>query len=119
MRHQCGNKKLGRPTDQRIAMLRAIVSALFTFKSIETTDDRAKQAKRIAERLITLGIRGDLHSRRMALKILPQKKVVSQLFKEIATQFKERKGGYTRIIKIGFRKGDAATISKLELIEHV
>jgi len=119
MRHKCANKKLGRPTDQCMAMLRSIVEALFTYKSIETTDDRAKEAKKIAEKLITLGIRGDLHSRRMALKILPYKKVVSQIFKDIAVQYKEKKGGYTRIIKIGFRKGDAALVSKLELIGHV
>lgn len=116
MRHAKGNKKLGKPTDQRIAMLRSIVAALFMYKAIDTTDVRAKEARRIAERLITLGKRGDLHSRRMALRILPQKDIITTLFNEDAKKYLQTNGGYTRIIKIGFRRGDAATISRLELV---
>jgi large subunit ribosomal protein L17 len=117
MRHANGNKKLGRPTDQRIAMLRAIVSSLFTYKAINTTDARAKEARKLAEKIITLGKEGSLHSRRLALKLLPHKDVVSDVFNNIAGGFKDKQGGYTRITKLGFRKGDAATISKLELVE--
>ncbi|MFA5880064.1 MAG: 50S ribosomal protein L17 [Candidatus Margulisiibacteriota bacterium] len=117
MRHACKNKKLGLPTDQRIALLRSLTISLFKYKAIETTDARAKEAKRMIEKVITLGKKGDLHSRRLALKILPDKEIVKEVFASIAGKYAERNGGYTRITKIGLRKGDAATISKLELID--
>jgi len=117
MRHRRGNKKLGKPTDQRLALLKSIVIALFENTKIKTTDTRAKEAKRMAEKLITLAIQNTLHSRREVLKVIPNKKTVKILFDNIATRFTDRPGGYTRIIKLGFRKGDAAPISQLELVE--
>ena len=117
MRHARGNKKLGRPTDQRLALLKSLVKALFENEKIKTTDTRAKEAKKIAERLISLAKKGDLHSRRLALRVLPHKDVVQKLFSTIAPRYEKRAGGYTRIIKLGARRGDAAPISLLELVE--
>jgi large subunit ribosomal protein L17 len=117
MRHRKGNAKLGRPTDQRIALLRGLVLSLITHKRIITTTTRAKEAKRMAEKLITLGKRGDLHARRLALQTLPNKIAVKELFHNISPKFAERNGGYTRIINAGFRKGDAAPIAVLELVD--
>lgn len=117
MRHGCKVKKLGLPTDQRLALLRSLAINLFKYKAIETTDARAKEAKKLIERVITLGKRGDLHARRLALKILPDKDAVKDVFKNISVKYVSRNGGYTRITKIGLRKGDAAIISKLELID--
>lgn len=117
MRHQKGNKKLGKPTDQRIALLRSLVRSLFLNNQITTTDTRAKEAKKMAEKLITLAVKGDLHARRLALKILPSKEAVQALFGDIAQRFDKRKGGYTRVTKLGHRQGDAAPVSLLELVD--
>ncbi|MFT5170919.1 MAG: large subunit ribosomal protein L17 [Candidatus Marinamargulisbacteria bacterium] len=117
MRHQRGNKKLGLPTDQRLALLRSLVIALFTNSKIKTTDTRAKEARRLAEKLITLGKTGDVFARRQALKIIPQKDVVKNLFSNIAPKYEKRNGGYTRIVKLHSRLGDGAPISLLELVE--
>ena len=117
MRHQKGNKKLGKPTDQRIALLKSLTMSLFTYNRIKTTDTRAKEVKKFAEKLITLGKNGDLSARRQALKILPQKDVIKNVFANIAPKYKERNGGYTRIIKVGLRRGDSAPISVIELVE--
>ena len=116
MRHQRGNKKLGKPTDQRIALLRSLTESLFLNNRIKTTDQRAKAAKKMADRLIALGKKGDLHSRRLALKILPKKEIVKEIFNDTAKKYEQRNGGFTRIIKLGFRKGDNASISLLELV---
>ena len=116
MRHQRGNKKLGKPTDQRLALLRGLVRSLFIHKRIKTTDERAKQAQRMAERLITLAKKGDVHQRRQVLKDIIDKDVVKELFTTIAPQFENRSGGYTRITKVGYRRGDAAPESVLELV---
>jgi len=116
MRHRYGNKKLGRPTDQRIALLRSLVRSLIIHGKIETTDARAKEARRFAESLITLGKEGSLHSRRQALKMLNDGPVIKTLFDSVAPVFKERNGGYTRITKVRIRRGDAAVISQLELV---
>ena len=116
MRHRKGIKKLGKPTDQRIALLRSLVIALFENNRIKTTDARAKEAKRMAEKLITLGKSGDVNARRRALQILPNKDSVKVIF-NTAPKYKDRNGGYTRIYKLGIRKGDAAKISLLELVE--
>lgn len=116
MRHKLGYRKLSKPTDQRIALLRSLTRSLFEYKKITTTDVRAKEAKRFAEKLITLAKSGDLHSRRLALQKLPDKRIVNDLFNTLAAQFSERNGGYTRIIKVGFRKGDGAPVSILELV---
>ncbi len=117
MRHQRGNKKLGKPTDQRLALLKSLVESLFTHTRIKTTDVRAKEAKRMADKIITLGKKGDLHSRRQALKILPQKTLIKTVFDQIAKKYLERNGGYTRVVKLGFRRGDGAAGSLLELVE--
>lgn len=117
MRHAKGNKKLGKPTDQRIALLRSLSVAFLENERIETTTLRAKEARKMIEKLITLGKEGSVHSRREAMKILPNKSVVTKLFKEISPRFAERAGGYTRMINTGFRRGDAASLSILELVD--
>lgn len=117
MRHQKGNKKLGKPTDQRLALLRSLVESLFTYNKIKTTDTRAKEAKKMAEKIITLGKKGDLHSRRQALSILPKKDIIKDVFGSLSGRYEKRDGGYTRITKLPPRRGDAAPISLLELVE--
>jgi large subunit ribosomal protein L17 len=116
MRHKKGNKKLSKPTDQRIALLRSLSLALITFKKIKTTDVRAAETQKYVERLITLGKKGDLHARRRALKLLPNKDAIKQLFDTISKNYTERNGGYTRITKLGFRRGDATPVSQLEFV---
>ena len=111
-----GYRKLGRPTAHRKAMLRNLVTDLLREGRISTTDCRAKEARREAEKLITLAKRGDLHARRQALAYIYDESVVSKLFDEIAPKYADRNGGYTRIIKIGQRKGDGAMEVVLELI---
>lgn len=117
MRHQNGNKKLGKPTDQRIALLRSLVKSFIEYKSIETTDARAKEAKKMIEKLITLGKKGTLFARRRALMILPYQNIINDIFNNIAIKVKDRNGGYCRIIKLKHRKGDGAIISKLIFVE--
>ncbi|RAP39243.1 50S ribosomal protein L17 [Candidatus Marinamargulisbacteria bacterium SCGC AAA071-K20] len=117
MRHSKGIKKLNKPTDQRVAMLKNMVISLFEHNRIQTTDARAKEAKKMAESLITLGKKGTLHARRLALQVIPHKPTIKQLFSSIATKYKDRSGGYTRIVKIGLRRGDGAIKSLLELVE--
>jgi large subunit ribosomal protein L17 len=117
MRHQKGNAKLGKPTDQRIALLKSLVTSLITHKKIMTTDTRAKAAQKVAEQLITLGKKGQLHHRRLALRIIKDKALVKELFDTIAPSFVNRNGGYTRVIKAGFRRGDAAPVSILEFVD--
>lgn len=111
-----GYRKLGRPTDQRKAMLRNLVTSLLENGKIETTITRAKETRSIAEKMITLGKRGDLHARRQALSYITKKEVVVKLFDEIAPQYEDRKGGYTRILRMGPRRGDAAEVVILELV---
>ncbi len=117
MRHAKRGRKLGRTKSHREAMLANMAASLFKHKQIRTTDAKAKEARKVVEKLITLGKRGDLNARRQALKILPTKDDVNNLFHEIAPQYDDRNGGYTRIIKLGRRQGDAAQISILELVE--
>lgn len=116
MRHRKGNAKLNKPTDQRIAMLRNLVVSLIEYGKIETTEVRAKEAKKMAEKVITLGKKGTLASIRNALKIIPNKPIVKKIFKEVAVNYKDRNGGYTRIIKTRLRRGDAAQMAVIELI---
>ena len=111
-----GTRKLGRPTDQRIAMLRGMVTALWENGRIETTVTRAKEVRPLAENMITLGKRGDLHARRQALAYIYDEDVVRELFDNIAPKYAERNGGYTRIIKLGQRQGDTAEMVFLELV---
>ena len=111
-----GYRKLGRTSDQRRAMLRNLVTSFLEHGKIQTTGTRAKETQRIAEKMITLGKRGDLHARRQALAYITIEDVVKKLFDEIAPKYMERNGGYTRIMKIGPRRGDAVEIVVLELV---
>jgi large subunit ribosomal protein L17 len=116
MRHQKAGLKLGRTTSHRTAMFRNMVTSLLKYERIQTTDIKAKELKRWADNIITLAKRGDLHARRQALSIVREKDVVNKLFAEAAERFGSRAGGYTRIVKLGRRPGDAAPVSMIELI---
>ncbi|MEG0918618.1 MAG: 50S ribosomal protein L17 [Anaerovoracaceae bacterium] len=111
-----GYRKLGRPSAHRKAMLRNIVTDLFREERITTTDHRAKEARRLAEKMITLAKRGDLHARRQVLAYVYDEYVVTKLFEEIAPKYADRNGGYTRILKLGPRQGDCAEMVFLELV---
>ncbi len=112
-----GTRKLGRPTDQRIAMLKNLVTSLLENGKITTTVTRAKETRALAEKMITLGKKNTLHTRRQALAFVTKEDVVTKLFNEIAPKYAERNGGYTRIIKAGPRKGDSAEMAVLELVD--
>ena len=116
MRHKKRRGKLSRPTSQRIALLRAQVSSFFLKEKIITTEAKAKEVRRVAEKMITLAKKGGLHSRREVLRSLPDSKVVKNLFDNISPLFSERKSGYTRLTKIGKRRGDAALLVMVELV---
>ncbi len=116
MRHQRTVKKLGRTASHRTAMLANMATSLFRSHAIITTRARARVLRSVAEKLITLGKRGDLHARRMASRRIRDRVILKKLFDEIAPQFSARNGGYTRIIKIGQRKGDGAEVARLELL---
>src|SRR5918997_2454372 len=125
MRHNLGYRKLGRVTEHRIAMLRNQATALIRHERIETTIPKAKELRPFVERLITIAKRGvasgeangkSLHARRLVLAEIPDKDVVSKLFDEVAPRFAERAGGYTRILRVGFRRGDAAEGAQVELV---
>ncbi len=118
MRHNKAGRQLGRNASHRKAMFRNMVTSLFEHGKIRTTDAKAKEVRRIAEKLITLGKRGDLHARRRALSYVRSREVVEKLFDESATQFATRPGGYTRITKLGNRRGDNAPVSIIELVEE-
>ncbi|KAJ52254.1 large subunit ribosomal protein L17 [Clostridium tetanomorphum] len=111
-----GYRKLGRPTDQRRAMLRSLVTSFLKNGKIETTVTRAKETKNLAEKMITLGKRGDLHARRQVLAFVTEEEVVKNLFENIAPKYAERNGGYTRMYKVGPRRGDGAEMVILELV---
>jgi len=117
MRHQKAGRKLGMNTSHRLAMLRNMVTSLIVHERIKTTDTRAKELKRIADKMVTLGKRGDLHARRLALRTIRLKSAAKKLFEEIAPRFMSRHGGYTRIIKIKRRLGDNAPVSIIEFTE--
>ena len=117
MRHRKANNKLGMRTSHRVAMLRNMVTSLLEHESIVTTDARAKALRILADKMITLGKRGDLHARRQALAVIRSKQVTHDLFSDIAPRFADREGGYTRIIKKGFRPGDGASVSIIELVD--
>jgi len=116
MRHGVSGRKLNRTTSHRLAMFRNMVTSLLNYERIYTTVPKAKEMRRWAEWMITLGKRGDLHSRRQALSIVREKKIVFKLFDELAQRYENRHGGYTRIVKVGFRRGDASPMCLLELI---
>jgi len=118
MRHRVAGRKLDLPTDQRLALLKGLVRALLLHEKIETTETRAKEVRSMAEKVITIAKANDLHARRMARKTLNDEDLVKRLFDVIAPKFAERPGGYTRMTKVGFRRGDAAPMVKLELVEE-
>ncbi|MBW2511013.1 MAG: 50S ribosomal protein L17 [Deltaproteobacteria bacterium] len=118
MRHMKSGKRLGRNTSHRKAMMRNMVTSFFDHEKITTTDARAKELRKMAEKLITIALRGDLHSRRLAMQVVRDKKIVAKLFDTIAPRYTERPGGYTRIIKLGHRSGDNASLSVIELVEE-
>jgi len=117
MRHRKHHGSLGLPTGHRRALLANLATALITHGRIETTQAKARAVRPYIEKLITLGKSGDLHSRRQALAKLHHRPVVDRLFNDVATSFTDRPGGYTRIIKTGFRVGDAAPMALIELVE--
>jgi large subunit ribosomal protein L17 len=119
VRHQRKGKKLGRDAAHRKALYSNLAGALIEHGRIKTTEAKAKAVKPIAEKMITLGRRGDLAARRQALAYLRSQEVVHQLFAEVAPRFADRPGGYSRIVKIGPRFGDAAEMVYLELVDYV
>ena len=116
MRHRVAGKKLGRATGHRRAMYRNLVTDLLRYGKITTTEAKAKEVRGLAEKIITLGKEGGLHSRRQALSFILDKKVADKVFAELAPKYAERPGGYTRITKLGPRLGDGAAMVQLELV---
>ena len=117
MRHRKSGIKLNRTTSHRNAMFRNMATSLFKYDRIKTTDAKAKELRRWADQLITLAKKGDLHARRQALAIIREKEVVHKLFEEAQDRYGRISGGYTRIVKLGRRPGDAAPVSLIELVE--
>jgi len=118
IRHNNAGRRLGRKTSHREAMFRNMVTSLLAHEKITTTDGKAKEIRTFTEKMITLGKRGDLHAMRQAASFIREKSVVTKLFSVIAPRYKERQGGYTRIIKLGMRQGDTAPVSVIELVEE-
>jgi large subunit ribosomal protein L17 len=116
MRHRSKGRQLSRTSTHRAATLRNLATSLFRHERIETTTAKAKELRPYAERLITLARKGDLHARRLAGRKIQDRVVLGKLFDEIAPRYAERPGGYTRILKLGNRKGDAAEMSLIELV---
>ncbi len=116
MRHHVAGRKLGRKTPHRLAMLANMASSLIKYDRIETTLPKAKELRSLAERLITLGKQQTLHARRRAVALIRDKGAVHKLFSEIAQRFTDRKGGYTRVLKLGARHGDAAPMAIIEYV---
>jgi large subunit ribosomal protein L17 len=117
MRHLKQGRKLGRTSAHRKALLRNLATALLEHERIITTEPKAKELRRVADKLVTLGKRGNLHARRQALEVVQSNAVVQKLFNEIAPRFAERQGGYTRILRLGYRPGDAAAMAVIELVD--
>jgi large subunit ribosomal protein L17 len=118
MRHRKANKNLSRNASHRKAMLRNMVTSLFRFGQLETTDAKAKELRRVAEKMITLSKRGDLHARRQALAFMRDKSVTHKLFEELRENYLHRQGGYVRVVKKGARKGDGAPISVIQILSE-
>ena len=116
MRHQKTGRKLGRNSSHRKAMFRNMVTSLFKYEQLETTDAKAKEIRPLAEKMITLAKKGDLHARRQALSYMRDKAATHRLFEEIKDRYLNRQGGYLRIIKKGNRKGDGAPVSIIQLL---
>lgn len=118
MEHKVGNRKLQRTTAHRLAMLKNMVTSLIEHERIVTTIPKAKEARKMAEKVITLGKKGGLHNVRLAQKIVKDRALLQKIFGELKTRYATRKGGYTRLMRGGFRKGDAADIAILELMDR-
>jgi len=118
MRHRVDGRHFGRTANQRKALLRGLLASLIKYERIETTVAKAKAVKELADRLITFGKKGDLHSRRIALSYLPDKELVRKLFTEIAPRFTDRNSGYVRVVKTGFRIKDSAPMAILEFVDY-
>jgi large subunit ribosomal protein L17 len=118
MNHGRNQRKLSRTSSHRKALLRNMVTSLLEHEAIRTTDAKAKELRGVAEKMITLGKRGTLHARRQALATIRSKEVTAKLFDELAGRYSERAGGYTRIVKLGRRPGDAAPMALIELVDR-
>ena len=118
MNHRKTGRKLGRTSAHRKALFRNMVTSLLEHERIQTTDAKAKELRGVAERMITLGKKGTLHARRQALRTIRSKDVTSKLFDELADRYRDRPGGYTRVIKLGQRPGDAAPMAIIELVDR-
>jgi large subunit ribosomal protein L17 len=118
MRHRSAGRKLNKSSSHRLAMLRNIVTSLLEHERIVTTLPKAKEVRRAAEKMITLGKRGDLHARRQAAAYIRSKSIVTKLFDTLSPQYTTRQGGYTRIIRTGTRPGDAAPMALIELVNY-
>lgn len=116
MRHGIAGRKLSRPTGHRTALYRNLVADLLRYERIVTTEAKAREAQRLAEKIITLGKHGTLHARRQALRFVTDKNVVDKVFADVAPRYAERHGGYTRMVKLGPRLGDGAPMAQLELV---
>ena len=117
MRHRLAGRAFGRNANHRKALLRNLVTSLFDHLKIETTTAKAKEARKLAEKVITLGRRGDLHARRLAMSHIPNKNIITKLFTEIAPKI-ERESGYLRVLKTRFRSGDNSDMAILEFVDH-
>ena len=117
MRHQAKGRQLSRTADHRRALLSNMATSLFLHGKVVTTEAKAKELRPYAEKLITLARRGDLHARRLVSTKIRERDALSRLFTEIGPRFAEREGGYTRILKLGQRQGDAAPMARIELVE--
>ena len=118
MRHRLRSRKLSRTSAHRLALYRNMVTSLLDHESIQTTDAKAKEVRRVAERMITLGKRGSLHDRRRALRVIRSRDVAAKVFGELAERYRNRTGGYTRVLKLRYRAGDSAAISIVELVDR-
>ncbi len=116
MRHRVAGRRLGRSAGHRRALFRGLVTDLLGYEKITTTEAKAKEVRSLADKMITLGKRGDLHARRQALAFILDEKTVEKVFSDLAPRYAERDGGYTRIVKLGPRLGDRAPMVRLELV---
>lgn len=118
MRHRVDGRNFSRTANQRKALLRSLLASLIKYERIETTVAKAKAVKEIADRLVSFGKKGDLHSRRVALSYLPDKELIRKLFTDIAPRFADRNGGYVRVVRTGFRIKDSAPMAILEFVDY-
>jgi large subunit ribosomal protein L17 len=118
VRHRKSGRRLNMPTDRRIALLRGMARSMVLHEGIQTTETRAKELRRFVERLVTISKQNDVHHRRLAMSKLPDRLVVEKLFDVYGPRYLDRPGGYTRIIKLGQRKGDAAEMARIEFVQE-